>query len=506
VAVNGDLAGDGELDVPPAPAALIESMRAFGYSLPTAVADLIDNSISAGARSIDVEFDWDGANSTLAVVDDGGGMDERTLTEAMRLGTRSPVEERAPTDLGRFGLGLKSAAWSQARSLTVLSKIPGGSVVTRRWDLDHVTMTKRWSLLASTTPVGGALAERLAGARCGTVVLLERPDRMVGAARADDDAARERFLASVRRTSDHLAMVFHRFLAGRDSVCIRVNEEPVQPWDPFLEENPATQRLPTEDLPFAGRRVHVAPYVLPHVSKLDQASHSRAAGPAGWNGQQGFYVYRARRLLVAGDWLGLRRMQQEEHYKLARIRIDLDNGMDEGWQIDVRKATARIPGSLQPELNRIAQATRRRAAEAYRFRGKTIARGERQKSLNFVWERVTHRDGAHAFRVNRRHPVLAALTGKSDELRQGIEGALRLAEENLPVEAIVMDARERPDDRRRLPFADETTELARMLRDAHAAMVATGTEPVIALRALATIEPFDAHPDVLQAYREEIEG
>ena len=118
--MSGDRAADGELDVPPDPAALIESMRAFGYSLPTAVADLIDNSISAGARSIDVEFDWDGANSTLAVVDDGGGMDERTLTEAMRLGTRSPVEERAPTDLGRFGLGLKSAAWSQARSLTVL--------------------------------------------------------------------------------------------------------------------------------------------------------------------------------------------------------------------------------------------------------------------------------------------------------------------------------------------------------------------------------------------------
>jgi hypothetical protein len=199
-------------------------------------------------------------------------------------------------------------------------------------------------------------------------------------------------------------------------------------------------------------------------------------------------------------------MQQEEHYKLARIRIDLDNGMDEAWQIDVRKATARIPGSLQPELNRMAQATRRRAAEAYRFRGKTIARSERQKSLSFVWERITHRDGAHAFRVNRRHPVLAALTRQSDELRRGVEGALRLAEENLPVEAIVMDARERPDDRRRLPFADESPEVARMLRDAHAAMVATGTEPMIALRALATIEPFDAHPDVLQAYREEIEG
>src|SRR5439155_3815390 len=135
------------------------------------------------------------------------------------------------------------------------------------------------------------------------------------------------------------------------------------------ENEPATQRLPTEDLPFQARRVHVAPYVLPHVSKLDAAAHADASGSRGWNAQQGFYVYRARRLLVAGDWLGLSRMQQEEHYKLARIRVDLNNAMDEAWQIDVRKAAARIPGPLQPELNRIAQATRRRAAEAYRFRG-----------------------------------------------------------------------------------------------------------------------------------------
>lgn len=501
-----DLAGEGELDVPPDPAALIQSMRAFGYSLPSAVADLIDNSITAGARSIDVEFDWDGASSTLAVIDDGVGMDELTLIEAMRLGTRSPLEERAPGDLGRFGLGLKSAAWSQARSLTVLSRRAGGPVVTRRWDLDHVTATGRWSLLSSTTAVGETLAGRLEGSQSGTIVLLERPDRMVGAASSDDEAARERFLASIRRTSDHLAMVFHRFLAGRDSISLRVNEDPVQPWDPFLEENPATQRLPTEDLPFGGRRVHVAPYVLPHVSKLDQASHARAAGPAGWNGQQGFYVYRARRLLVAGDWLGLRRMQQEEHYKLARIRVDLDNGMDEAWQIDVRKATARIPGALQPELNRVAQSTRRRAAEVYRFRGKNIARGEKQRSLSFVWERMTYRGGAHGFRVNRRHPVLVALTGQSDELRNGIESALRLAEENLPVEAIVMEARERPEDRRRVPFAEETSEVDRMLREAHNAMVATGTEPLVALRALAAVEPFDAHPDILQAYREELEG
>jgi len=494
------------LEVPPDPAALIESMRAFGYSLPAAVADLIDNSISAGARTIDVEFRWDGTNSTVAILDTGEGMNEATLVEAMRLGSRSPVEQRAPTDLGRYGLGLKSAAWSQARNLTVLSRRRGEPILTRRWDLDHVTATGRWSLLSAGSTTAEAMARRLEEEASGTVVLLERPDRLVGDARPDDEGARDRFLGALRRVSLHLGMVFHRFLAGRNRIVIRVNEQPVEPWDPFLEDNDATQRRPTEDLAFAGGRVHVAPYVLPHASKIDRDTHSRAGGEHGWNAHQGFYVYRARRLLVAGDWLGLRRMQQEEHYKLARIRIDLDNAMDEGWQIDVRKATARIPGPLQPELYRIAQATRRHASEAYRFRGKSIARRtDRQSSLSFVWERTTHRGGAHFFRINRRHPVLAALTGGSSDARRLVERALRLAEENIPVEAIVMDAREYPNESRHLPFGQDLTEVAEILREAHRAMVETGTEADVALRALATIEPFESHPQVLQAYKEEME-
>jgi Histidine kinase-, DNA gyrase B-, and HSP90-like ATPase len=493
-----------ESEVAPDPGALIESMRAFGYSLPSAMADLIDNSISAEATAIDVEFAWSGSASTLTVIDDGYGMDAAGLIEAMRLGSRSPLETRSATDLGRFGLGLKSAAWSQARSLTVISKSTDGPVLAQRWDLDHVTSTGRWSLLGSTTQTGLTLIQRLEGVPSGTAVLLEQLDRLVGDEPVEDEPARERFLAAVRATEAHLAMVFHRFLTGRKAITLRVNTRRVEPWDPFLETHDATQRLPTEDLPLEGRKVHVAPHVLPHVSKLDSRTHSDAAGPRGWNAHQGFYVYRARRLLVAGDWLGLSRMQQEEHYKLARIRIDLDNSMDHAWQIDVRKATARIPGPLQPELRRIAQTTRQRAAEAYRFRGKNVARRDGTEAMSFVWERVAHRDGVHTFRVNRHHPVLKALGADSDQAQQAVERALRLAEENLPVEAIVLDARENPEDRARLPFAGRDSEVDEMLRNAHAAMVGTGTDPRAALRSLAAIEPFEAYPEIVQILAEEI--
>ena len=492
------------LEVPPDPAALIESMRAFGYSLPAAVADLIDNSISAQARKISVEFEWSGRESWLAIIDDGNGMDDDALREAMRLGSRSPVEQRAATDLGRFGLGLKSAAWSQARSLTVISRAPRGPVLTRRWDLDHVTAKKKWLLLGEGSQVANDMADRLGTFDHGTIVLLEQLDRLTGDADADDDHARDRFLSARSATAVHLSMVFHRFLAGRDAISLEINGTPLEPWDPFLEEHQATQRLPAEELPLGGGRVRIAPFVLPHVSKLTKKAHTTAAGPSGWNAGQGFYVYRARRLIVPGGWLGLRRMQQEEHYKLARIRVDLDNAMDEAWQIDVRKATARIPGALQSEFTRIAQATRRRAADAYRFRGKTIARNrDHLKSISFVWERVSHRDGAHTFRLNRKHPVLATLV----EAEQGhhVEQAMRLAEENLPVEAIVMESRESPDADRPEPFADRGSELLELLTQTHVAMVGAGASPVVALSALATIEPFNAYPEILETYRETLE-
>ena len=106
----------------PRPAALIESLRAVGYNLPTAVADIIDNSLTAGSRKVDIQFCWAGTGSRISIIDDGCGMSEGALLEAMRPGSRSPVEERSSEDLGRFGLGLKTASFSQCRSLTVISK------------------------------------------------------------------------------------------------------------------------------------------------------------------------------------------------------------------------------------------------------------------------------------------------------------------------------------------------------------------------------------------------
>ncbi|MBK8293668.1 MAG: ATP-binding protein [Solirubrobacterales bacterium] len=493
-------------DVPPDPSALIESMRAVGYESPTAVADLIDNSIAAKSKTIDVIFDWDGPASSMAVVDDGCGMSEEGLVQAMRLGSVNPNEVRDPTDLGRFGLGLKSAGWSQARVLTVASKCVGEQAFIRQWDLDYVSATGRWSLKSLEASEASKYSDPIAEFDSGTVVTLERLDRLVGDEPREDKDARKRFLNSVKVTQIHLGIVFHRFMTGRGAISISVNGNRTKPWDPFMENHNATQPLPEETLVLGQSSVEITPFVLPHFSKLTENEHSEGAGSKGWNAHQGFYVYRAERLLVAGSWLNLKRMQQEEHLKLARIRVDLDNTLDQEWQIDVKKATASIPGPLEADFRRVAEATRKRASDAYRFRGKTVARSQAgDEALRFVWNRVKYRDG-FKFRVNRSHPVVLDLRSGSREQRAAVDKALRLAEENIPIEAIVMEARESPSGGLGEPYEGKTKEVAELLAGAQRALMQkVDVRAETALRILAGVEPFSSYPEVVQIAIEELE-
>jgi hypothetical protein len=476
--------------VPPNAAAMIESMRAFGYSPATAIADLVDNSISAGARVIEVRMYWAGTDSWVSIADDGRGMGEAELRTAMRLGSRSPRDDRAADDLGRFGLGLKTASFSQCRSLTVASRAAPGPAAIRRWDLDFVADQREWCLLTDSR-YGSATRLELIALDHGTVVLWEHLDRLVGNANVDDAGARERFLQTARRVETHLGMVFHRFLTSRNGPELRVNGNRVEPWDPFLADHPSTQRFQTEVLKLREHRVDVTPHVLPHHSKLTEAERVAGRGPEGWNAHQGFYVYRERRLLVAGDWLRLG-SQKEEHAKLARIKIDLPNELDSDWQIDVRKATARPPGPLRDRLRQIGELTRKRAVEVYRHRGKEVARRHGGQT-SFVWRQLVRR-GKIVYAVNREHPLVAPALAATPEL----ESVLRLAEETVPVPLIALQAIERAEEQA-APFEGAERDLRRLALAARDALVAQGHEPEAATTALLSIEPFMSHPEILTA-------
>jgi Histidine kinase-, DNA gyrase B-, and HSP90-like ATPase len=485
--------------VEPNAAAMIESMRAVGYTPQAAVADLIDNSLSAAAKNVWLTLFWDGASSYIAIRDDGHGMSEEELTNAMRLGSRSPLEEREAGDLGRFGLGLKTASFSQCRRLTVCSKRSGEAASVRRWDLDYVNETEEWRLLKEAAPGSGRRLDGLALLGSGTVVLWEDMDRLVEQAPVDDERAQRRFLDLARAVEKHLAMVFHRFLEGRSELNVWINDVKIEPWDPFLSKEPATQRLAEEFLILDDTRVPVRPFVLPHHSKLLPEIHREAAGPSGWNAQQGFYIYRNRRLLVPGDWLRLG-FQKEEHCKLARIQVDLPNSLDSEWNIDVKKSTARPPGPTRDDLRRIATITRQRASEIYRHRGKVIAREVSQEHA-FVWNRLVKR-GKIFYRVNREHPLVKQELEKLGPRRDDLEALLRMIEETVPAPLIALDVSEKPDEQS-TPFESSApSEVVAVLARVYRALRDGGLPDREARARLLGMEPFNHFPELVTSFEE----
>ena len=99
----------------PSPDILITSLRSMGYSFKAAIADIIDNSVSADAKNIYVSFSTNNEEDQyVSILDDGYGMDNDGLFNAMRYG--SFKEFYGVKDLGRFGLGMKSASLSVAKA------------------------------------------------------------------------------------------------------------------------------------------------------------------------------------------------------------------------------------------------------------------------------------------------------------------------------------------------------------------------------------------------------
>jgi len=475
---------------------MIQSMRAFGYDLQTAIADLIDNSISAGAKNVWLQFHWSGARSHIAVLDDGCGMPEGELINAMRPGSRNPLEPRDPRDLGRFGLGLKTASFSQCQRLTVASRPPDGSTAIRCWDLDYVTKHRQWRLLKAGSEVLEPYIKRIEAQPSGTVVLWEDMDRITPeGTQVSDDEAQSLFFTRADAVRQHVAMVFHRMLEVPRGLRIWVNGVQVAPWDPFLTREEATQQLTDAAVSIFGRRLNVRPFVLPHHSKIPAEVHKAAAGTRGWNAHQGFYVYRNKRLIAAGDWLGLG-YQKEEHYKLARIMLDIPNSMDAEWEIDVKKSRASPPPAIRRDLRRLAELTRSRASAIYRHRGSRITQGTHE--MVFLWgQRKLH--GKISYVINRDHPLVKGLVSQVGEAGRRIRALLSVIEETIPVPTITMDSAEAPEAHAK-PFEMAASSALRgALQMTYGALRAAGLSSGDAKVRLLHTEPFNQFPELVAA-------
>lgn len=484
--------------IAPRASALIESLRAFGYDLPTALADLVDNSISAGAKNVWIDFHWDGENSVISVTDDGCGMSSAALLAAMRLGSQSPLEARQPQDLGRFGLGLKTASFSQCRRVTVRSRVSDGHPATCCWDLGHIAEVDDWQLLREADTVATQYLHRHSDLSHGTAVIWQKMDRLVSNQRTDNDRDQQSFLQRAEAVRRHLAMVFHQLIGSTSRITIWLNGRVIEPWDPFLAANVATQILPITRLKLRDEMIVIEPFVLPHHSKTSHATHEAAAGPRGWNSHQGFYVYRNHRLLVPGDWLGFG-WTKEEHYKLARIRIELPNSVDHDWGIDVTKSRAIPPASLRDELRRIGERTRSDAKRVYSHRGaKLTAKADEDRIL--LWEPVARHDKTF-YRLNRQHPLLKQVIAANSN-RAALNALFRLIEETIPFPHITIENSEKPGQISGLFEHTAESQIRDVMEQAFESLVASGYGANDAVNRLRTIWPFELFPALLQSLSE----
>lgn len=464
------------VDASPYAAALIEGHRDFGYNLETALADVIDNSISAGATEVSLVADTISEHPSIAIADNGKGMSEPELIEAMRLGSKNPTDARDAQDLGRFGLGLKSASFSQCRRLTVLTR-QSGSTSCARWDLDEVAKRNDWALELVDDP--GLLVGNDLIAEMGTVVVWEKLDRLSGGY-VDDRSKRADYInGELARAERHLRLVFHRFLAGRvPRLSLSLNGRRMQPIDPMASGHSATQKDPEEVLRLPQGEVRIKCHTLPHHKRLDREAWDEIGGPEGHLKAQGLYVYRENRLIIAGGWLGLAR--QTELTKLCRIAVDIPNTMDSEWKIDVRKASAQLPPVVRERLKKIVERFVGTSKRTYRARGQKLVDETRYP----LWNRI-QQGGGTIFRPNFDHPVFLAYAEQlPEDLKAGFERCLRILGNGLPIETLHADLVGNAE----AVSADEASEndLRELIHSLAGALLEHGV-------------PADALPDTLQA-------
>lgn len=467
---------------------LIESMRSLGYSFDTAIADLIDNSVSADAKNIRILLD-PSDDPQLIIFDDGHGMDSATLEEALRFGSRGPNEIRAEHDLGRFGLGLKSASLSQCRRLVVASK-KNGSLCCFSWDLDEVQRTNDWSVLEYSHEEIASLPsiDLFDTVESGTYVLLQNFDRIT----ASSHDVKRTLDGLIAAAENHLSLVFHRIIS-EDRVKIIINGRPIEPKDPFLEDHKSTQRLREQSINIDGETITLQPYILPHRNKLTRDDLRKVGGSDDLRTNQGFYIYRCKRLILWGTWFRL--LGKDELNKLARVKVDIPNSLDEIWSIDVKKSTANLPDKIRKNLYGSVKESVFGSKKVIEHRGKLI----RNEDSSYIWERLTDRDGAIAYTINRDLPQVQIVYSKLDqETQRTFELLLKTIEQNFPASRIYLDVADGEISQPPEDISKMKNEIDVQL--AQASGIGLTKDELLAI--LLNTEPYSKHDELRQLFQE----
>jgi len=422
-------------NVPPRPASTIQSLRHLGYSLDSALADIIDNSIGAHSTHISIDYRWNQGTPYIAILDNGTGMDRDELIQNMAFGCKKLTDNRTSTDLGRFGMGMKTASISQCRTLTVISKIENEDVYASQWSLCHIEDNENgeWPLLIFNQEDLEGLSgfekdyvKQLSKQTHGTIVIWADLDlNGPGLTSIETEQA---FNSALSNSLDYLKWVFYKFLNEIDDnskVLISVNGLPLQGRNPF-ESAP---RLHGGELRIANTRIRS--YVLRHEDQFKSSQdYQEHSGPReSYLKSQGIYVYRAGRLISHSTWFRMR--SKEKRTQLARIEIDITNDDDTEWKLTVKKSELQPPAKIRSILKGLIGNVCEASAQVMSGHAYPSAQPDSEQ----LWIRVA--DGTNVnYCINPKHSVFEQLP------KEHAEQTLKIIKKicnDLPIEGIVMD-------------------------------------------------------------------
>ena len=426
----------------PEAGSLMGSMRSMGYTFESAIADIIDNSISAKAHEIHLYFPTNADTCYVCILDDGIGMSKTELFQAMRYGSSACEENRREDDLGRFGLGMKSASLSQCRILTVASK-QKGKISAYRWDYNHIQGQTKWEVaeLLQNEISDIPNIDNLKAQKQGTLIVWQDFDLIE---KSNNGLVYKPLLDYKIKMIDYLGLIFHRFLGSTnksEKITIYINKHKVEALDPFLVKHPKTTRrkeidLAVEDKDGIERHIIVQPYILPFIKDLSDKDIEKLGGAENMRVKQGFYIYRNKRLIIWGTWYG---MQRSELTKNARICVDIPNTLDDIWSIDIKKQNATIPGVIQRQLKRAVEDAMSISVRQQTYRGR---KNNPNDKINYVWNRLEGREENHYFyEINRETELFKFVKSKiSDDAYDYVEMLIDEIEKNIPFHQMYLDS------------------------------------------------------------------
>lgn len=404
------------INAQPNPEFLIKSISEQGYSLETALSDLLDNSISAEADKIEILTEHILNHTAIFITDNGKGMSEVELSANMQFPSRDMESERELHDLGRFGLGMKTASFSQTRKFTVISRKKGTKEYSGlTWDVSHLKNTGKWEIIINTKDEIKVILDRYIKTsenhlekfkdyQPNTIVVWEELKNFNNYLDSDKHVKQlnEELTAT---TSEYLSVVFHKFMElAHNPLKIRLNNLLVKPFNPFRStEGNSARALESREMFLGNDVLKMEGFVLP----VDASDSSNMWKPSNKSllDMEGIYVYRGNRIIFFGGWNGIIRKQAK--LKLARLKIQVGNMNDDKLQLNVAKSKIAIPYDLKLGVLRYISELKTEAVKEYNNRGlksnfKKDSNSE--KSIELLQKQSTTKGPVYS--INIKHPLV----------------------------------------------------------------------------------------------------